>query len=186
MNRQQAWELVCEWVQNPNLRKHLLAVEAAMRAYARRFGEDEDEEVWGIVGLLHDLDYERHPSLEEHPFVAAEELRRRGVPEAWVRAVLAHGDHTGVKRETPMERALFACDEMVGFVIAVALVKGRSLASVDPESVRRKMKDRAFARGVRREDLVRGAEELGVSLDEHITTVVEALRPIAHELGLDP
>ncbi len=182
MNRQEAWELVCEWVQSPNLRKHLLAVEAAMRAYARRFGEDE--EAWGIVGLLHDLDYERHPSLEEHPFVAAEELRRRGVPEAWVRAVLSHGDHTGVRRETPMERALFACDEMVGFVIAVALVKGRSLANVDPDSVIRKMKDKAFARGVRREDLVRGAEELGLSLEEHIATVVEALRPIAPELGL--
>ncbi len=182
MNRQQAWELVCEWVHSPNLRKHLLAVEAAMRAYARRFGEDE--EAWGIVGLLHDLDYERHPSLEEHPFVAAEELRRRGVPEAWVRAVLSHGDHTGVRRETLMERALFACDEMVGFVIAVALVKGKSLENVDPDSVIRKMKDKAFARGVRREDLVRGAEELGLSLEEHIATVVEALRPIAHELGL--
>ncbi|MCS7173219.1 MAG: HDIG domain-containing protein [Armatimonadetes bacterium] len=183
MNREEAWALVCEWVQNPNLRKHLRAVEAAMRTYARRFGEDE--EAWGIVGLLHDLDYERHPSLEEHPFVAAEELRRRGVPEPWVRAVLAHGDHTGVKRETPMERALFACDEMVGFVIAVALVKGRSLQKVDPDSVRRKMKDKAFARAVRREDLVRGAEELGVPLDEHIATVVEALRSIAPELGLE-
>ncbi|MDR7415603.1 MAG: HDIG domain-containing protein [Armatimonadota bacterium] len=183
MNREEAWELVCAWVQSPNLRKHLLAVEAAMRAYARRFGEDD--EAWGIVGLLHDLDYERHPSLQEHPFVAAEELRRRGVPEAWVRAVLAHGDHTGVRRETLMERALFACDEMVGFVIAVALVKGKSLANVDPESVRRKMKDRAFARGVRREDLVRGAEELGIPLEEHIAMVVEALRPIAQELGLE-
>jgi len=184
MDRREAWALVCEWVRNPNLRRHLLAVEAAMRAYARKFGEDE--EAWGIVGLLHDLDYDRYPSPELHPFVAAEELRRRGVPEAWVRAILSHADYSGVPRTTPMERALYACDELVGFLIAVALVRGRSLAGVDPDAVRRKMKDKAFARGVKREDLVRGAEELGVSFDEHVAFVVEALRPIAAELGLGP
>lgn len=184
MDRDQAWALVCEWIQNPNLRRHLLAVEAAMRAYARRFGEDE--ETWGIVGLLHDLDYERYPSPEAHPFVAAEELRRRGVPEEWVRAILSHADYSGVPRRTRMERALYACDELVGFLIAVALVRGRSLSNVDPEAVRRKMKDKAFARGVRREDLLRGAEELGVEFDEHVAFVVEALRPIAPQLGLEP
>jgi len=182
MDRREAWALVCEWVRNPNLRRHLLAVEAAMRAYARKFGEDE--EAWGIVGLLHDLDYDRYPSPELHPFVAAEELRRRGVPEAWVRAILSHADYSGVPRQTPMEKALFACDEITGFVVAVALVKGRSLRNVDVESVKRKMKDKAFARAVSREDLVRGAEELGVPFEDHVSTVLEAMRGVGEALEL--
>ncbi len=184
LSRDQAWDLVCRWIHNPNLRKHLLAVEAAMREYARRFGEDEDS--WGVVGLLHDLDYERCPSREAgHPFVGVEELRRLGVPEEWTRAIAAHADYSGIPRQTPMERALFAVDELVGFIIAVALVKpGRSLAEVDVESVKRKMKDKAFARGVNRDDLVRGAAELGLSLDEHIATVLRALQNAAASLGL--
>ncbi len=184
MTRDEAWDLVCTWIQNPNLRKHLLAVEAAMRAYARKFGDDET--VWGTVGLLHDLDYERCPSQEAgHPFVGVEELRRRGVPNGWSRAILAHADYSGVPRTTPMEKTLYAVDELVGFITAVALVKpNRSLAEVDVASVRKKMKDKAFARGVRREDVVRGAEELGVPLDEHIATVVHALQAIAPQLGL--
>lgn len=186
MNREPAWALVCEWIVNPNLRKHLLAAEAAMRAYARRFGGDE--ETWGVVGLVHDLDYERCPSREAgHPFVGVEELRRRGVPEEWCRAILSHADYSGVSRQTQMEKALYAVDELVGFVIAVALVKpSRSLAEVDVPSVRKKMKDKAFARGVNRDDLILGAEALGVPLDEHIGVVIAALQGIAPELGLGP
>ena len=184
MTRDEAWALVCEWIQNPNLRKHLLGVEAAMRAYARRFGEDET--IWGVVGLLHDLDYERCPSQEAgHPFVGVEELRRRSVPDAWTRAILGHADFSGVARTTPMEKALYAVDELVGFVIAVALVRPtRSLADVDVAAVKKKMKDKAFARGVRRDDVIRGAAELGVPLDEHIAFLLSALQPIAPELGL--
>ncbi|TMI77290.1 MAG: HDIG domain-containing protein [Bacillati bacterium ANGP1] len=184
MTRDQAWALVCEWIHNPNLRKHLLAAEAAMRAYARRFGEDEES--WGIVGLVHDLDYERCPSQDAgHPFVGVEELRRRGVPEAWCRAIVSHADYSGVPRQSNMEKALYGVDELVGFVIAVALVKpSKSLAEVDMTSVKKKMKDKAFARGVNREDVIRGAEELGVPLDEHIELVINALRGVASQLGL--
>jgi putative nucleotidyltransferase with HDIG domain len=184
MTRDDAWALLCEWIQNPNLRKHLLASEAAMRAYARRFGEDE--EAWGIVGLLHDLDYEKHPSQDAgHPFVGIEELRRRGLPEAWARAMLSHADYAGLARETSMEKALYAVDELVGFITAVALVRPtRRLAEVDVAAVRKKMKDRAFARTVNREDIVRGAEALGVPLDEHIAFVIGALQEIAPALGL--
>lgn len=184
MTRDEAWALVCEWMKNPNLRKHLLGVEAVMRAYARKFAEDED--IWGIVGLLHDLDYERSPSQEAgHPFVGVEELRRRGVPEEWCRAILSHADYSGVPRQSLMERTLFAADELVGFVIAVALVKPtKSLAEVDVSSVRKKMRDRAFARGVNRDDVLRGADELGVPLEEHIEFVVRALQGVARHLGL--
>ena len=184
MTRDQAWALVCEWIHNPNLRKHLLAAEAAMRAYARRFGEDEES--GGIVGLVHDLDYERCPSQDAgHPFVGVEELRRRGVPEAWCRAIVSHADYSGVPRQSNMEKALYGVDELVGFVIAVALVKpSKSLAEVDMTSVKKKMKDKAFARGVNREDVIRGAEELGVPLDEHIELVINALRGVASQLGL--
>ncbi|GBD28535.1 hypothetical protein HRbin31_00554 [bacterium HR31] len=184
MKRDEAYALVCEWIRNPNLRKHLLAVEACMRAYARRFGADEDE--WGTVGLLHDLDYERYPYAGPggHPFVGVEELRRRGVPEHWCRAILSHADYSGVARQTLMEKALFACDEITGFVVAVALVKGRSLRNVDVESVKRKMKDKAFARAVSREDLVRGAEELGIPFEDHVTTVLEAMRSVGEVLEL--
>lgn len=184
MTRDDAWALVCEWIQNENLRKHMLAVEAAMRAYARRFGEDED--VWGSVGLLHDLDYERHPSQEAgHPFVGVEELRRRGLPEMWTRAILSHADYSGVARESMMEHTLYAVDELVGLITAVALVRpGKTLAEVDVAAVRKKMKDKAFARGVNRDDVLRGADELGMPLDEHIEFVIGALQPIAGRLGL--
>ncbi len=184
MTRDEAWALVCEWMQNPNLRKHLLGVEAAMRAYARKFGENE--EVWGAVGLLHDLDYERCPSQEAgHPFVGVEELRRRGLPEAWCRAILSHADYSGVPRTTPMEKSLYAVDELVGFLIAVALVRPtRRIADVDAAAVKKKMKDKAFARGVRRDDLIAGAAGLGVPLDEHIGFVLHALQQIAPALGL--
>jgi putative nucleotidyltransferase with HDIG domain len=184
MTREDAWALVCEWIHNENLRKHVLAVEAAMRAYAAKFGGEADE--WGTVGLLHDLDYERHPSQEAgHPFVGVEELRGRGVPERWTRAILSHADYSGVPRESQMEHTLFAVDELVGLVTAVALVRpAKSLAEVDVPSVRKKMKDKAFARGVNREDVVRGAEELAIPLDEHIGNVIAALQGIAPHLGL--
>lgn len=155
-----------------------------MRAYARKFGEDE--ETWGIIGLLHDLDYERCPSQEAgHPFVGVEELRRRGVPEMWTRAILSHADYSGVPRETQLEKSLYAVDELVGFITAVAYVRpNRSLAEVDVAAVRKKMKDKAFARGVNREDVIKGAEELQIPLDEHIAFVIEALRGVAPQLGL--
>ncbi len=184
-SRDDAWAVLTEQTSSPNLIKHMLAVEAVMRAYARRYGEDE--EAWGIVGLLHDLDYERHPSQDAgHPFAGAKLLHERGWDEAVSRAILSHADYSGVQRVTRMEKALYAADELSGFVIAVALVRpSRSLADVDVASVTKKMKDKAFARGVRREDIVRGAEELGVPLNEHIGVVIEALRGIAPQLGLD-
>jgi len=185
MTRDEAWLLLTEHTSSPNLLKHMCAVETVMRAYARKFGEDE--EPWGLAGLLHDLDYERHPSQDAgHPFAGVELLKNRGLPEPICRAILSHADYSGVARETRMEKALYAADELSGFVIAVALVRpSRAVADVDVSSVRKKMKDKAFARGVRREDIVRGAEELGVPLDEHIAFVIEALRVIAPQLGLD-
>lgn len=182
--REEAWALVCEWTPTPNLQKHMLAVEAAMRSYARRFGEDED--LWGLVGLLHDLDYERHPSREAgHPFRGVEHLRALGYPEVVCRAILSHADYTGVLRESKMERALHACDELTGFVVAVALVRPtRSLEGVGAAAVRKKMKDRAFARAVDREAMLRAAEDLGVPFDEHVEVVVGAMRGIAADLGL--
>ena len=185
MTRGEAWAVLTEHTSNPNLLKHMLGVEAVMRAYARRFGEDQER--WGVVGLLHDLDYERYPSRESgHPFKGVEILRARGVDESVCRAILSHADYSGVPRETLMEKTLFAADELSGFVVAVALVKpNRALAGVDVPSVRKKMKDKAFARGVRREDIVNGAGELGIPLDEHIANVIAALQGIAPELGLD-
>ena len=184
MTRDEAWNLLCEYTQSENLRRHALAVEACMRYYARLFGEDE--ELWGVVGLLHDFDYERYPSLEEHPFRGMEILRARGAPEVIIRAVGAHANHTGIPRESLLERAIFACDEISGFVIAVALVKGRTLSAVSPESVRKRMKEKSFARGVNRDDLLQGAEELGIPFDEHVEHVVRALQGIADQLGLNP
>jgi putative nucleotidyltransferase with HDIG domain len=184
MTRDEAWNLLCEYTQSENLRRHALAVEACMRYYARLFGEDE--ELWGVVGLLHDFDYERYPSLEEHPFRGMEILRARGAPEVIIRAVGAHANHTGIPRESLLERAIFACDEISGFVIAVALVKGRTLSAVSPESVRKRMKEKGFARGVNRDDLLQGAEELGIPFDEHVEHVVRALQGIADQLGLSP
>jgi len=186
VDRDAAWALVCEWIRSPNLRRHLLAVEAAMRAYAERFGEDPGP--WGMAGLLHDLDYERFPSEEAgHPFRGVEALHALGVDETITRAILSHADYSGVPRETLLEKALFACDELTGFLVAVALVRpGKSLAGVDVSAVRRKMKDRAFARAVSRDDIVRGAEELGLPLDEHIAVVLAAMQRIADALGLAP
>lgn len=183
MRREEAWRLLCEYTQSENLRRHALAVEACMRYYARLWGEDE--ELWGITGLLHDLDYEQHPSMEEHPFVGMEILRQKGYPEEVVRAVGAHADHTGIPRQMRMEHTLFACDELTGFVTAVALVRpSKKLAEVDVSAVRKKMKDKAFARAVSREELLKGAEEIGVPFEEHMQNVINAMSTIADELGL--
>lgn len=183
MDRQAAWELLCEYTKGDGLRKHGLAVEAVMRHFARKHGEDE--ETWGVVGLLHDFDYERYPTQEQHPSEGARILRERGYPEEVVRAVLGHADYTGVPRDTLMARVLYAVDELAGFITAVALVRpNKSLAEVEPASVRKKMKDKAFARSVSREDIVKGAQELGVDLDEHIAEVIAAMRGVAGELGL--
>src|SRR5438046_8143066 len=181
--RSVAWGLLCEYTQSESLRKHALAVEACMRAYAKKFGEDEEK--YGITGLLHDFDYEKYPTPAEHPFVGNNSLEERGYPEEMRRAILSHADYSNVPRVTPMEKALFACDELAGFITATALVKpGKSLAEVDAKSVRKKMKDKAFARSVSRDDIVNGARDLGVDLDEHITFCIEALKGIAGELGL--
>jgi putative nucleotidyltransferase with HDIG domain len=183
MQRQEAWDLLCEYTQNENLRKHALAVEAAMRAYARRFGEDEA--LWGVVGLIHDFDYEKYPTLENHPLKGAEILRERGWPEEIVRAVLSHAPHTGVTRDSLMEKALFAVDELTGLVTAVALVRpSKDIRDVKLKSVRKKWKDKAFAAGVNRADVEEGAADLGIELEEHITVVLEAMQGIAEELGL--
>ena len=183
MNRESAWSLLCEYTQSESLRKHMMAVEACMRAYARKFGEDESK--WGITGLLHDFDYEKYPTPQEHPFVGNKILEERGYPEDVRRAILSHADYSGVKRETNMEKALFACDELAGFITASALVKpGKSLAEVDAKSVRKKMKDKAFARSVSRDDIINGAAAMGIELEEHIAFCIEAMKGIAPELGL--
>jgi putative nucleotidyltransferase with HDIG domain len=186
MNRDKAWEILCEYTKTEGMRKHGLAVEAAMRAYARKYGEDE--ETWGCVGLLHDFDYEMHPNAEEHPKKGAPILREKGVPEEIVHAVLCHAfylEDLGVTRENNMDRAIFAVDELAGFITAVALVRpSKSIAEVDVAAVKKKMKDKGFARSVRREDITDGAEVLGVDLDEHIAFVIEALKPVAGELGI--
>lgn len=183
-DRHAAWGLLTEFTQSESLRKHALAVEACMRAYARQQGEDEEK--WGVVGLIHDFDYEKYPSLDDHPMRGSEILEQRGWPEEIRRAILSHADHTGVTRQSRMEHALFACDELAGFITAVALVKpGKSLAEVDARSVRKKMKDKAFARSVNRDDITQGAQELGVELEQHIAFCIEAMKAIAGELGLD-
>jgi putative nucleotidyltransferase with HDIG domain len=182
-DRNAAWCLLTEFTQSESLRKHALAVEAGMRAYARKFSADED--LWGAVGLLHDFDYDQYPSAQEHPYKGDEILKERGYSDEIRRAIMSHADYTGVTRETPMEKALFACDELAGFITAIALVKpGKSLAEVEAKSVRKKMKDKAFARSVSRDDIVNGAKELGVELDEHIAFCIEAMKGIASELGL--
>ena len=181
--REDSLALLAEYTQGDGLIKHALAVEAAMRAYARRFGEEEH--LWAMTGLLHDLDYERYPTREVHPRHGAEVLTERGYPEELVHAVKAHADYTGVARESRLDKALYAVDELSGFVTACALVRpGRQLAGLEARSVRKKLKDKAFARCVSREDIARGAEELGVDLDEHITFVIGAMQEIASELGL--
>ncbi|HET9182516.1 MAG TPA: HD domain-containing protein [Candidatus Angelobacter sp.] len=183
IDRASAWNLVCEYTQSESLRKHMLAVEACMRAYARKFGEDEDK--WAITGLLHDFDYEKYPTPQEHPFVGNKILEERGYPEEIRRAILSHADYSGVKRESKMEKVLYACDELAGFITASALVKpNKSLAEVEAKSVRKKMKDKAFARSVNRDDIINGAADLGVDLEEHIAFCIEAMKAIAPELGL--
>src|SRR6516225_7741151 len=183
VNRASAWNLLCEYTQSESLRKHMLAVETCMRAYARKFGEDEER--WGITGLLHDFDYEKYPTPEEHPFVGNKILEARGYPEEMRRAILSHAEYSGVKRESKMEKTLFACDELTGFITATALVKpSKSLAEVEAKSVRKKMKDKAFARSVNRDDIINGAADLGVDLEEHIAFCIEAMKTIAGELGL--
>ena len=183
MDREDAWNILCEYTKTEPLRKHALAVEAAMRAYAGKFGGDEER--WAMVGLLHDFDFEMHPNPEEHPVKGAQILRDRDVPEDIVYAVLCHADYLGLDRKTPMDRAIYAVDELTGFVTAVALVRpNKSLAEVDVAAVRKKMKDKGFARAINREDITKGADQLGVELDEHIAFVIESLKPVAPQLGI--
>ncbi len=188
MDRTEALALMHEYTPSDALRKHMYAVEAAMRAYARKFGEDE--ETWGVVGLLHDFDYERWPNAgrsatEEHPSAGSKILAERGYPEPLRRAILAHASYTGVPRDTPLAKSLYAVDELCGFLVACALVRpSRSLADLEVPSVKKKLKDKAFARNVNRDEIREGAEALGVPLDEHIKFVIEALRPVERELGL--
>jgi len=182
-DRQAAWQLLCEYTKTEPLRKHALAVEAAMRAYARKLGGDEEQ--WAIVGLLHDFDYEAHPNPDEHPLKGAEIMRQLGWPDEIIYAVMCHADYLGLERKTPMDRAIYAVDELTGLIIAVALVRpNKSIQEVDVKAVRKKMKDKGFARAVNRDDIVKGAGQLGVDLDEHIAFVIEALRPVATELGI--
>ena len=185
MDRAAANQVVEDHVGSDSLKRHLFAVETCMRAYARKEGEDEEK--WGVAGLLHDFDWEVCPTPESHPTFGAEILRERGFPEEIVRAVLSHGNHTGIARETTMEKALFACDELSGFVTAVALVRPtKALSDTKVSSVKRKMKDKAFAKSVSRDDMRQGAEELGVELDDLIAFVIDALKPVAPQLGLNP
>ena len=181
--RADAWQLLTEWTQGESLRKHALAVEAAVRGYARQRGANEEE--WGIVALLHDFDYERYPTAADHPFRGCEELRRRGYPEWVMKAILSHANYSGVARETPLEHTLFACDEMAGFVTAAALVRpSKSVLDLEPASVLKRMKDKAFARAVSRDDLRLGADELNLPLDTHVAHVITFLRDEADALGL--
>ena len=181
--RDTAWQLLTEWTLSDSLRKHALAVEAAVRGYARKFGEDED--AWASVALLHDLDYERYPTPADHPFRGCDELRRRGYPEWVMRAILSHADYSGVARESLLEKALYACDEMAGFVTAAALVRpSKSILDLEAASVLKRMKDKAFARAVSRDDLRRGAAELGLPLEEHVANVITFMREAADGLGL--
>jgi predicted hydrolase (HD superfamily) len=183
LTRDAAWALLTEWTRSESLRKHALAVEASVRGYARQFGEDEDS--WGFVALLHDFDYERYQTPADHPFRGCEELQRRGYPEWVTRAILSHADYSGVPRESTLEKTLYACDEMSGFVTAASLVRpSKSILDLEPASVVKRMKDKAFARNVSREDLRRGADELNLPLEEHIGNVIRFMRERADALGL--
>jgi len=183
-DRDAAWGLLTEFTQSESLRKHALAVEACMRAYAKKFGQNQD--LWGIVGLIHDFDYEKYPTQEEHPYKGNEILKERGYSDEIRRAIMSHAEYSGVSRDTPMEKALFACDELAGFITACTLVKpSKSLAEVEAKSVRKKMKDKAFARSVNRNDMTTGAADLGVDLEEHIAFCIEAMKGTARELGLE-
>jgi putative nucleotidyltransferase with HDIG domain len=183
LNREQAWDLLCEFTKSDGLRKHALAVETCVAAYARKLGEDEHK--WSVTALLHDFDWEIHPTLEEHPQKGEPILAERGVDEEIRRAILSHASHTGVPRQSPLEKTLYACDELAGFITAISYVKPRrSVFEVDVASVKKKMKDKAFARSVNRQDIVEGAQELGTPLDEHIDFCVKAMQAHAEELGL--
>jgi putative nucleotidyltransferase with HDIG domain len=183
MDRSEAWNLLCQYTKNENLRKHALAVEACVRAYARKFGEDEEK--WSVVGLIHDFDYELYPTAPDHPLKGSEVLKEKGVSEEIRRAILGHADYTGVPRDTLLAKVLFACDELAGFITACALVRPDRIATLEAKSVRKRMKDKAFARSVSREDIIKSADELGVPLNEHISFCVEAMRAIAAQLGLE-
>jgi putative nucleotidyltransferase with HDIG domain len=184
MDRETTWNLLCDYTKNENLRKHALAVEACMRAYARRFHEDEDK--WGCAGLIHDFDYELYPNAPDHPLKGSEILEQKGYPEEVRRAILGHASYTGVARDTKMAKTLFACDELAGFITACSLVRPDKIQALEAKSVLKRMKDKAFARSVSREDILQGAEELGLPLEEHIAFCVDAMRGIADKLGLAP
>jgi putative nucleotidyltransferase with HDIG domain len=184
-SRDEAWQLFCEWTESESLRKHVLGVEAAMRAYAREWGEDE--ELWAVTGIVHDLDYERYPDLETgHPRMALEELRRLGYPEEVIDAVAGHAERLGVPRVTPLAKTLFAVDELSGFVAACAVVRPTGIVGMTPKSVKKKLKQPSFAAAVDREEVTRGAEELGVDFDEHLARVIAGMEERADELGLAP
>ena len=184
--REESWELLCEYTKGKSLRQHALAVEAAMRACATRYGgPDEDVEEWGLVGMLHDFDYEMFPSMDQHPFTGANILCGRGYSERFIRAIMGHATYTGVPRDTALARALFATDELCGFLVACALVRpSKSLDDLEVSSVKKKLKDKAFARSVNRDDIRQGVVELGVEMDDHIRFVIEALKPVQKEIGL--
>ena len=183
VTRDTAWQLLTEYTKSESLLKHALAVEAAVRGYARKFGEDE--QAWSVVALLHDFDYERWPSREEHPFRGTEILREKGYPEWVIRAILSHADYSGVSRDSPLEKTLFACDELAGFITAASLVRpSKSILDLETSSVMKRMKDKAFARGVKRDDLRAGAELLGLPLEEHVANVISFMREQADPLGL--
>lgn len=183
LNREDAWSLLTEYTKSESLLKHALAVEAAVRGYARVYGEDDND--WGVVALLHDFDYERWPSLDDHPFRGSEILGAKGYPEWVIRAILSHADYSGVVRESQLEKTLFACDELCGFITAASLVRpSKSILDLEASSVVKRMKDKAFARAVKREDLRAGAELLGLPLEQHITNVIGFMRPQADALGL--
>lgn len=183
IGRGRAWGILTEFTKSDSLLKHALAVEAAMRAYSGKYGGDP--ETWGIVGMLHDFDYEIHPAAPQHPMKGAEILRTRGVPEPTIYAILGHADYSGCPRVSLLDRAIYACDELSGFITACALVRpGKAIAGLEPASVRKKLRDKGFARSVNRDDVYRGAEELGVDLDEHILFVIAALQGVATQIGL--
>jgi len=182
ITRDRAWETLTRYTQSESLRRHGLAVEAATRAYARRF--EADEELWGVTALLHDFDYELHPTLDKHPQDGAPILREEGYPDEVIEAILSHAEHLSLPRDTPLKRTLFACDELSGFVHACGLVRPDGIETLEPRSVRKKLKQPSFAAGVHRDEVYKGAEELGVPLDEHVAFVIGALRGVAGELGL--
>lgn len=184
MNRDEAWQLLCEYTKSESLRRHALAVEACMRAYARKFAQDEEK--WAVTGLIHDFDYEVYPNAPDHPLKGSEILQDRGYPEDVRRAILGHADYTAVPRDSLMAKSLFACDELAGFITACSLVRPDRIQNLELRSVRKRMKDKAFARSVRREDIICAADELGVDINEHIALCIRAMQEISSQLGLNP